>query len=64
MANYCRPTSDGAVFPPRVGAIVLSHLSHVRRSNPGGKRSRIARRRVISAARLIARSSIAQAWSS
>ena len=41
-----------------------SHRSHARRSSPGGKRSQIAPRSVMRAARLIARVSMRAAWCS
>ena len=32
MVNYCGPTSDGAVFPPRVGAIVFRFSGQAERA--------------------------------
>jgi hypothetical protein len=40
------------------GVFVVSHLNHARRSGPGGERSQIARRRVMSMARRIASASM------
>jgi hypothetical protein len=51
IANQPAMLHGSTSSSPAGGVLVISHLSHFCRSGPGGKRSRIARRRHFNAAR-------------